>query len=250
MASRYEVERGRLRDGGWSGSTWWRDITRIREGSELGGNWFGEYVSKRVGDGLDTFFWNDPWVEGIPLCERFGRLFDLAENKERMVVEMFSLGWGWMGRCGSGGGNRWQWQPNPDEGYTVRGAYQHLTSHVTHKNKPGYARHLISCSSLLRFWLWEGRVGPSPIHLLQNLWTPLDFSMLVDRRHPGVYHFHTRSLCSVYMFGRWISGAAFLYAAHLAGVCLGRVDEKKSLLISRLNRQFPSVAGQDRAFLF
>jgi hypothetical protein len=27
--------------------------------------------------------------------------------------------------------DRWQWQPNPDEGYTVRRAYQLLTSHVS-----------------------------------------------------------------------------------------------------------------------
>ncbi|MCI41572.1 hypothetical protein A2U01_0062805, partial [Trifolium medium] len=42
--------------------------------------------------------------------------------------------------------NRWQWQSDPDKGYTVRGAFQLLTSQdavtlddaVTHKNKPGH----------------------------------------------------------------------------------------------------------------
>ncbi|MCI42717.1 cytochrome P450, partial [Trifolium medium] len=79
------------------------EIARIREGGELGGRWFGEHVSKRVGDRSDTFFWTDPWVDGIPLCERFGRLFDLAETKLRTVAGIFSLGWGRMGRRGSGG---------------------------------------------------------------------------------------------------------------------------------------------------
>ncbi|GAU48351.1 hypothetical protein TSUD_267760 [Trifolium subterraneum] len=261
LVARYGVERGRLPDEGRRGSTWWREIARIREGSELGGSWFGDHVSKRVEDGLDTFFWTDPWVEGIPLCERFGRMFDLAENKGRTVAEMFTLGWGVDGEAWEWrrqlwvweeemlrecqtlflhftlqvqSSDRWQWQPDPVEGYTVRGAYQLLTSQVTHKNKPGYARHLISCSSPLRFWLWGGRVGTSSIYILQYFWISLDFGMLVDRRHPGVYHFHTRSPCSVYMFSRWISGAAFLYAAYLACVCLDRVDRKKSSLISGL----------------
>ncbi|MCI60134.1 putative non-LTR retroelement reverse transcriptase related protein, partial [Trifolium medium] len=35
----------------------------------------------------------DPWVDETPLCERFGRLFDLAENKSVSVAVMFSLGW-------------------------------------------------------------------------------------------------------------------------------------------------------------
>jgi hypothetical protein len=38
-------------------------------------------VARKVGDGTDTFFWSDPWLGGIPLYERFGRLFDLAETK-------------------------------------------------------------------------------------------------------------------------------------------------------------------------
>jgi hypothetical protein len=55
--------------------------------------WFGECVTRKVGDGTDTFFWSDPWLGGIPLCERFGRLFDLAETKWGTVAEMYASGW-------------------------------------------------------------------------------------------------------------------------------------------------------------
>ncbi|GAU44755.1 hypothetical protein TSUD_246480 [Trifolium subterraneum] len=103
LAARYGVEGGRLRDGGRRGSSWLKDIMRIREGGGPGGRWFEEHVSKRVGDGLDTFFWTDPWLGGTPLCERFGRLFDLAETKRRTVAEMFSLGWG-------ADGEAWEWR--------------------------------------------------------------------------------------------------------------------------------------------
>ncbi|GAU10927.1 hypothetical protein TSUD_426970, partial [Trifolium subterraneum] len=54
LAARYGVEGGRLRDGGRGGSSWWREIARIREGGEGEGRSFGEHVSRRVGDGSDT----------------------------------------------------------------------------------------------------------------------------------------------------------------------------------------------------
>jgi hypothetical protein len=52
---------------------------------------FGECMTNKVGDGLDTFFWTDLWLDGIPLSERFERLFDLAENKSSTIAEMSSF---------------------------------------------------------------------------------------------------------------------------------------------------------------
>ncbi|GAU43931.1 hypothetical protein TSUD_135790 [Trifolium subterraneum] len=94
-----EIERrGRRR------SLWLREIVRNRDGGyEVWGGRFGESISKKVGDEFDTFFWTDPWVDEIPLCERFGRLFDLTETKLRLVAEMTSLGWG-------AGGEAWVWR--------------------------------------------------------------------------------------------------------------------------------------------
>ncbi|MCI32136.1 putative non-LTR retroelement reverse transcriptase related protein, partial [Trifolium medium] len=104
LAARYGVERGRLREGGRYGSSWWREIMRIRDGvGDIGGGWFGECVSKKVGAGSDTFFWTDPWLEGIPLRERFRRLFDLAENKSSTAADMCLLGW-------EAGWGAWVWQ--------------------------------------------------------------------------------------------------------------------------------------------
>jgi hypothetical protein len=58
---RYGLERGRSREGGRDGSAWWREIVRIKDG--VGGirdGWFGESVTRKVGDRTDTFFWSDP----------------------------------------------------------------------------------------------------------------------------------------------------------------------------------------------
>ncbi|MCH86955.1 RNA-directed DNA polymerase (Reverse transcriptase), partial [Trifolium medium] len=72
LAARYGVERGCLREGGRSASSWWREIARICDGvGDLGGGWFGECVTKKVGDGLDTFFWTDPWLGGIPFSAAY-----------------------------------------------------------------------------------------------------------------------------------------------------------------------------------
>ncbi|XP_045810560.1 uncharacterized protein LOC123905002 [Trifolium pratense] len=154
LAARYGVEDGRLCEGGQRGSVWWREIVRIREGEgELRGRWFGEHVMRRVGDGLDTLFWTDPWLDEISLRERFGRLFALAKTKSHSVAEMFALGWradeeAWVWRRRLRAWeellresqfllldislqdqtlDRWQWHPDPDAGYTIAGGYQILT---------------------------------------------------------------------------------------------------------------------------
>ncbi|PNX69673.1 hypothetical protein L195_g056848, partial [Trifolium pratense] len=122
--TRYGTKGGRFRDGGRQGSSWWRVIASIREGGgEHGGRWFGEHVVRRT--------------------------------KLRTVDEVFSLGWGsdgaaWAWRrqlraweeemlgeyhsllpnisLQAQSSDRWQWQPDPDTGYSVRGAYQLLTT--------------------------------------------------------------------------------------------------------------------------
>ncbi|GAU22961.1 hypothetical protein TSUD_247050 [Trifolium subterraneum] len=157
LAARYGVERGCVREGGRNGSSWWREIVRIRDGVDgLGGRWFGEGVVRKVGDGTESYFWTDPWLGGTPLCVRFGRLFDLAVNKSSTVAEMCSLGWdtggeacewqrhlwAWeeemLGECQvllhdfilqAQLSDTWIWRLDPVSGYSVRGAYQLLTSH-------------------------------------------------------------------------------------------------------------------------
>ncbi|PNX83427.1 hypothetical protein L195_g039469, partial [Trifolium pratense] len=56
LAARYRVERCRLREGGRSESSWWREIGKIRDDTR----------------GV------------IPLCVRYERLFNLAVNTSGM----------------------------------------------------------------------------------------------------------------------------------------------------------------------
>ncbi|RHN51538.1 putative reverse transcriptase zinc-binding domain-containing protein [Medicago truncatula] len=147
---------GRLEVGGRSCSSWWREVGRIRDGGgDYGGGWFGECVSKKLGDGSDTLFWYDKWLGSVSFCERFPRLFDLSENKSITVAGLFSLGverggeaWEWRRRLWAWEeeeleecralltnvylqdfiSDRWVWLSDPVEGYTVRGSYHMVTT--------------------------------------------------------------------------------------------------------------------------
>ncbi|GAU49599.1 hypothetical protein TSUD_407640 [Trifolium subterraneum] len=55
LAARYGMDGGRLRDGGRRGSSWWREIMRIREGGELGAYGLRRMFRKRCGTGFILF---------------------------------------------------------------------------------------------------------------------------------------------------------------------------------------------------
>ncbi|PNX93679.1 receptor-like kinase [Trifolium pratense] len=156
LEARYGLEGGRVKAGDSRGSSWWREIARIMDGGRGStGGWFGESISKTVGDGSDTLFWIDPWLGESPLCERFRCLLDLSATKSGTIVEMASLGWETRGGAWVWGRHlwaweeemlgecqalllgvsfqaqlpeRWLWLHDPDHGYSVRDAYQLLTS--------------------------------------------------------------------------------------------------------------------------
>jgi hypothetical protein len=160
LVARYGEVGGRLEVGGRSCSSWWREVGRIRDGGgDIGGGWFAECVSKKLGDGSDTLFWYDKWLGSVSFSDMFPRLFDLSENKSITVASLFSLGvveggeaWKWRRRLWAWEeeeleecrallfdvslqdyvSDRWVWLPNPDEGYSVRGSYHLLTT----KNTP------------------------------------------------------------------------------------------------------------------
>jgi len=151
FAARYGVEGGQLVDGGRNASSWWLVISNLRREE-----WFKDHVSCGVGNGKLTMFWSDVWVGGVALRERFSRLFDLSFLKEVSVFDMCQLGWGkggevWKWRRGLFAGeeeavgdlclllhnvtlqvdkeDRWCWNLESSNDFTVRSAYKILTHH-------------------------------------------------------------------------------------------------------------------------
>jgi hypothetical protein len=82
------VEGGRLNVGRRGGSSWWREFAKIRDGDGgVSGRWLDECISKKVGDGIETYFWRDHGdVGGSSLRVRFKLHFDLAKNKSGSMV--------------------------------------------------------------------------------------------------------------------------------------------------------------------
>jgi len=104
LVARYGEEDGRLEVAGRSGSSWWREIAKIRDGlGGVGGGWFQEGVSRLVGDEADTLFWHDTWLGVVPFCVHSRRLFELAVDKSTTVVHMFARG-------SEDGGAVWRWR--------------------------------------------------------------------------------------------------------------------------------------------
>ncbi|PNX55797.1 receptor-like kinase, partial [Trifolium pratense] len=252
LAGRYGVERGRLCEGGARRSTWWREMVRIRDGGgEIGGGWFREHVSRQVGDGSDTFFWTDPWVDGTSMQERFGRLFDLAENKSASVAEMFMQGWG-------AGGEAWVWRRQ------LRAWEEEML---------GECQSLLLTISLQDHvsdrWVWQSDlddVYTVPLKASICAWRLLRDRLptkanLVTRGILSVAAHHCVSGCgevetvqhlflSCSTFGAlwWSSSTTFFHAAHMARLRVGCVDRKKSQIVQRLSMFGASYVGQDQDY--
>jgi len=68
-------------------SRWWKNLMGVEEFQ--GVRWFNDELIRKVGDGVNTFFWKDPWVSNVPLMLAFPRLFSLTSNQDGRVDEFY-----------------------------------------------------------------------------------------------------------------------------------------------------------------
>ncbi|GAU11113.1 hypothetical protein TSUD_197370 [Trifolium subterraneum] len=156
LVRKYGESRGVIGEGGRKASGWWNDINSIKNGSFNGfDHWFDNFIFKQVGNGEDSLFWDDLWLEeGVSLRDRFPRLAGLFTDQGVSVGEMCRRGWdmgggGWSWRrplfvwkeellagcCGIFHNvilqpnelDRWHWRSLNSDVFTVKGAYQTLT---------------------------------------------------------------------------------------------------------------------------
>ncbi|XP_071700484.1 uncharacterized protein [Rutidosis leptorrhynchoides] len=87
------------------GNSVWGNIIKIGKDSLNIGLNFNVLFDKKLGDGRDTFFWEDIWVGGMRLKDRFSRLFRLEVNQMASVkdrVTFIKASWEFL----------WQWSRN------------------------------------------------------------------------------------------------------------------------------------------
>lgn len=78
-------------------SLWWQDLKKncFSEGE---GGWFETNICRKVRRGNETLFWEDTWLHGEKLRDKYPRLFDLSSNKKGllMAMEKWTEGiWNW-----------------------------------------------------------------------------------------------------------------------------------------------------------
>nr|GEW28263.1 RNA-directed DNA polymerase, eukaryota, reverse transcriptase zinc-binding domain protein [Tanacetum cinerariifolium] len=65
----------------------WRDILQVLANVKNQGSDFLTHIQKRLGNGVDTSFWEETWLEGTTLKYRYLRLFALEMNKQISVAD-------------------------------------------------------------------------------------------------------------------------------------------------------------------
>lgn len=74
-------------------SVWSNNLIDIKCGVGAGvGRWFDDILGREVGNGTQTLFWWDMWIDGMILKSNFSRLFQLIDNKMETMADMYSLG--------------------------------------------------------------------------------------------------------------------------------------------------------------
>lgn len=68
-------------------SAWWKDICLLGMAIDLDGDWFGDWVVRKVGNGESTLFWHEPWAGDQPLIRSFPRLFLVSNRRGDQVAE-------------------------------------------------------------------------------------------------------------------------------------------------------------------
>ncbi|KAJ9564748.1 hypothetical protein OSB04_000714 [Centaurea solstitialis] len=88
------------------GNSVWSYIVRVGREIDGLGVQFSTSIGKEVGNGEDTKFWEDVWLEGGCLKNKFGRLYQLEVNKRALIADRGTFigdGWNWV----------WGWRRDP-----------------------------------------------------------------------------------------------------------------------------------------
>ncbi|GKV12444.1 hypothetical protein SLEP1_g23583 [Rubroshorea leprosula] len=136
------------------GSAWWRGVWKLDRLDSSNNGWLKDGCVRTIGDGKETLFWQDVWIEGVSLKERFPRLFSLATNKSDSIAEVKGdserVGeWQWSWRRNlfvwehnllqeltgilsqvhlkQGQEDHWTWRWESTRNYSIRSAYHQIT---------------------------------------------------------------------------------------------------------------------------
>ena len=67
-------------------SLWWKEVVKL--GDFGGPNWFNSEVVRKVGNGLNSSFWNDRWRGDKCFRLKYPRLYSISNEKDALVGEV------------------------------------------------------------------------------------------------------------------------------------------------------------------
>ncbi|GAU29337.1 hypothetical protein TSUD_227080 [Trifolium subterraneum] len=221
LQAKYDQEGGRIRFVEGVGSCWWRSLNHIRTGvGLLDPRWLVDNIVRKVGDGRNTLFWKDNWLDDGPVERSFSRLYALAENKLVTVADMCDLGWGpngegWRWRRGLRAWeedlvkecitrlsnvfmqvteqDKWVWKLHPSSCYNVKSAYSYLTESDVHLNED-YNRFMRVKSLPLKVNLFMWRLFLNKLPTKDNL---LRRGILDGSAFQGTLSSHSTQFCGM-----------------------------------------------------
>ncbi|KAL8456642.1 hypothetical protein ACS0TY_034759 [Phlomoides rotata] len=134
---------------------------------------YGSFVDcceRYVGNGMDTRFWLDKWVDGTSLKDRFPRLFQIENNPFCKVADS-NL-------------DVWRWKSNSNGYYTVKTAYATISKQQSED----------SSTSLKLGEVWNKAV---PIKIAAFSWKALQdrIPTILNLRKRGSYNPHFSTMC-------------------------------------------------------
>lgn len=137
------------------GSFWWRDLGCLEGERYVPQGWLSSAIVRILGNGATTSFWHEPWVTSMPLSSMFNRLFSVSLIKDATVAlagEWRDENWCWilpwrrplfvweeelllnlMATINQqkpivNKEDSWSWLHNQKHTYTVKSAYQVISS--------------------------------------------------------------------------------------------------------------------------
>ncbi|KAL8537670.1 hypothetical protein ACS0TY_012704 [Phlomoides rotata] len=99
-------------------SSWWKDICEIYKGSGV----IKDFI-RVVGNGNDTSFWSDTWLDDGLLKTKFNRLYRVSEQREYKVGEMGI-------KLHQDGTDSWRWIYSSNGVFSTSIAYKKLEEQV------------------------------------------------------------------------------------------------------------------------
>jgi len=76
---------------------WWPDLRKV-SGGACEQKWFEKGMKWFIGEGKQTEFWLDLWIDDAPLCVTFPRMFLNSTKEEGLISDMGSWSngmWSW-----------------------------------------------------------------------------------------------------------------------------------------------------------